>query len=148
LRVRVTATNGVGDSAPVESLPSTTAPLLLVVQQSLRRQGWVAIRGTAAGVGQRLSTTKGIWTNDPTSYAYLWQRCDNTGSNCADIANANTSHYTLVGADAGHRIRSEVRASNAVGPAASGYAPSAPTAVVLGHKPAVTSLPKLSGTAQ
>jgi hypothetical protein len=60
---------------------------------------------------------------------------------------ATSQQYTLVAADVGHEIRSAVLASNAVGPAASGYAPSAPTLVVA-RKPAVTTLPKVSGTAK
>jgi hypothetical protein len=105
-----------------------------------------AVTGTAA-VGQQLSTTNGTWTDSPTSYAYRWQRCDNVGLNCTTILNATNSTYTLVTADAGHEIRSEVLASNAGGPAAAGYAPSTPTAVVIG-KPAVTTVPKISGTAK
>ena len=103
------------------------------------------VSGTPA-VGKQLSTTTGSWTNSPTSYAYKWQRCDNTGSNCVTIANATSSHYTLVAADAGHEIRSEARASNSAGPAADGFTPSPPTAVVVG-KPTVISKPVLSGTA-
>jgi hypothetical protein len=61
------------------------------------------------------------------------------------IANATSSHHTVVAADVGHRIRSEVLARNALG--ASGYAPSAPTPVVP-RRPAVIILPKLSGVAK
>ena len=104
------------------------------------------VSGTAA-VGQQLSTTDGTWTNSPTSYVYQWQRCDNSGSNCVNILNVTNSQYTLVTADTGHEIRSEVLASNAAGPAASGYASSAPTSVVI-HKPVVVTLPKLSGIAK
>ena len=78
---------------------------------------------------------------------YQWQRCDNSGSNCVNILNATSSQYTLVTADTAHEIRSEVLASNAAGPAASGYASSAPTSVVI-HKPVVVTLPKLSGIAK
>ncbi len=130
LRVRVVATNGVGSSDPVESAPSATSPLLLVShQQSLRRQGRVV--SNAAAVGQQLSTTNGIWTDDPTSYAYKWQRCNYAGLHCVDIAGATGSQYTIVSADTGDEVRSEVRASNVVGPAST-YAPSPPTSPVGG----------------
>ena len=102
------------------------------------------VSGTAT-VGRLLSTTTGTWTNSPTGYVYRWQRCDNAGSNCVGIANATSNHYTLVAADAGHEIRSQVKASNSGGPATAGYAPSAPTAVVVG-KPTVITKPVLSGT--
>ena len=99
----------------------------------------------APAVGKQLFTTTGTWTNNATNYAYKWQRCDDAGANCADIANATRSTYTLVSADAGHEIRSEVRAGNSAGPAAAGFAPSVPTAVVVA-KPAAIVKPALSGT--
>ena len=72
----------------------------------------------------------GAWTNSATSYAYQWQRCDDTGANCVDIAGATSSQYTPVADDVGYEIRSEVLASNAVGPASDGYALSPTTDVV------------------
>ncbi len=132
LRVKVVATNGIGSSTPVESGASALPPLV----------------SGAAALGQQLATTHGIWTNHPTSYAYRWQRCNSAGSSCTDIASANGSHYTLVSADVGHEIRSEVRASNGVGHASS-YAPSAPTSPVSAHlsRPALSSAPVVSGKA-
>src|SRR5262249_39820573 len=109
----------------------------------LLRHGVVVRR--AAAVGQQLSTTNGIWANDPTSYVYKWQRCDSVGRHCVDISGATSSHYTVVSADLGHEVRSEVRASNAVGRAAS-YVPSTPTkpisAVV---RPALSTAPVVTG---
>ena len=100
-----------------------------------------------AAVGSQLSTTAGAWANGPTRYLYRWQRCDSTGSNCIDIANATNAWYPLVLADAGHTIRSEVLAGNAAGLAASGFAPSAATSVVV-RKPALITRPTLSGVAK
>jgi hypothetical protein len=103
------------------------------------------VSGNAA-VGQQLSTTNGTWTNTPTTYAYAWQRCNNVGSNCSTIPHAIGAKYKLVTADAGHEIRSEVRASNSSGPAAA-YTPSTPSAVVLGKpKIVANSKPLTSGT--
>ena len=104
------------------------------------------VSGTAV-VGKKLKTTNGTWANSPTSYLRKWQRCDDTGANCVDIKKATSLTYTLVSADAGHEIRSAVKASNSVGPAVAGYTPSLPTAVVV-KKPTVISKPVLSGTAQ
>jgi hypothetical protein len=101
------------------------------------------VSGTPA-IGKLLETDTGTWTNSPTSYKYRWQRCNNTGGSCVTISNATSSHYTLVAADGGHEIRSEVLASNATGAAPSGYAPSAPTGVVIA-KPVVATLPKITG---
>lgn len=86
------------------------------------------IGGTAA-VGQRLTASPGSWSNSPSSIAYHWRRCNAAGDACADIAGAAASSYVAVSADAGHRLRVAVVASNAAGP---GSAVSAPTAVVAG----------------
>jgi outer membrane protein assembly factor BamB len=146
LRVRVVASNDVGASDPVESIPSATSPLVLgaAQAQSHQRPGH-AVR--AADVGQQLTTTNGIWTNDPTSYTYKWQRCDGAGRHCVDIPGATSPQYTLVAGDAGFEIRSEVRARNAAGPA-SFYAPSPPTSVIGGvARPTILAAPVVSGTA-
>ena len=57
----------------------------------------------------------------------------------------NVTQFSYV-PDAGHKIRSEVLASNANGPAFA-YAPSAPTTVVF-PKPVMSKLPKVSGIAR
>jgi len=146
LRVSVVATNNAGSSTPVESASSVTSPVVRLAQHAARQR---LVSGTATvAVGQALSTTTGTWTNDPTNYAYKWQRCDDTGSHCSDIANATSTQYTLVAADSGHDIRSEVLASNAVGPASNGYEPSVPTSPVGGSAtPGPLVAPFLSGTA-
>jgi len=101
-----------------------------------------AVSGSATQ-GQTLTTTNGVWSNSPTSFAYQWLRCDTSGANCAAIASATASTYTLVAADVGSRIVSSVTASNTSG---SATAASAATAVVAGLPPANTSLPVVSGT--
>jgi hypothetical protein len=76
-----------------------------------------AISGTAQ-VGQKLTTSNGTWTSATTIslYGYAWQRCDTNGNNCATIAGAAASTYTLVDADRGHTLRALVTAVNADGP--------------------------------
>lgn len=77
--------------------------------------------------GQALTTTQGTWTgNQPITYAYQWQRCDQSGLNCANIAGATNQSYTLVAADVGRTIRSAVTASNSSGSATAFSAPTAP----------------------
>jgi hypothetical protein len=97
--------------------------------------------------GRVLSTSKGAWTGSPTSFAFAWLRCDGDGGGCVAIAGANSFRYTISSADVGHRLRSEVTASNAGG---SGSATSGATGVVraTGNAPANTKAPTLSGTAQ
>ena len=144
VRVRVVATNGIGSSAPVESAASgvlglASAPPAISTAPD--------VSGSAT-VGEQLSTTNGTWLNSATSYAYQWQRCDATGSNCVDVAGATSSQYTVVGDDAGSTIRSEVLASNGIGPALTGYALSATTnAVIWVGTPAIPTAPADQATA-
>jgi sugar lactone lactonase YvrE len=86
-----------------------------------------AITGTAA-VGQTLSADPGPWLDYPTSYSYQWQRCDASGANCANIAGATTSSYTVLSGDDGGTIRVVVTATNGVGstPASSAVTTSVP----------------------
>ncbi|HEV7585714.1 MAG TPA: choice-of-anchor D domain-containing protein, partial [Solirubrobacteraceae bacterium] len=86
------------------------------------------ITGTAQQ-GQVLSAHNGSWSNEPTSFAYVWQRCDKTGAGCAPITAATAATYTLTSGDVGSTIRLAVTASNAGG--ASPAASSAQTSVVV-----------------
>lgn len=73
-----------------------------------------SITGTPK-VGQTLSETHATWANSPTSYAYQWQRCNASGSQCAAISGATQRTYTLGNADAGFTIRVAETASNGSG---------------------------------
>ena len=77
-------------------------------------------------VGQRLTTSRGTWAGNPTSFGYAWSRCDADGA-CLTIAGATGKGYTVKLADVGHTLRSTVTARNSAGstPATSG-----PTGVV------------------
>ncbi len=61
------------------------------------------------------TTTKGTWTNEPTSYSYQWQRCNGTGGECANISGATSSTYTPVEADVEHTLVVKVTATNSSG---------------------------------
>jgi hypothetical protein len=74
------------------------------------------ISGTPT-VGQTLTASNGTWTNNPTTFAYQWLRCNAGGNSCANVANGTQRTYTLVGADAGRTIRVRVTATNADGSA-------------------------------
>ena len=58
------------------------------------------------------ATTNGTWTNEPTGYAYQWERCNATGSECGNITGATGSTYTPIEADVGHTLRVKVTAKN------------------------------------
>jgi hypothetical protein len=104
------------------------------------------ISGTAQE-GKSLTGNRGTWTNSPTKYDYAWLRCDKNGGSCAAIIGAKGTSYTLTSADVQNTLRFMVTATNSDG---SATATSAATPVVLAPtaKPANTSLPTISGTAQ
>ena len=104
-----------------------------------------AVSGTAMQ-GQTLSASTGTWTGDPTpTFTYQWERCDNTGANCANITGAAASSYVASAADVGDTLLVAVTGTNAGGQAT---ALSATTSVVLTSAPSNTVLPSISGTAQ
>jgi fibronectin type 3 domain-containing protein len=128
LVARVTATNTQGSgsatsdpSAVVADNPGGGGVTVPVVTTK------PVITGVAR-VGESLSVDRGVWSGNGTlSFDYQWLRCDSAGASCTAIANATTSSYALVAADAGHRIAVRVTATNTAG---SGTATSDPTAAV------------------
>ena len=95
------ATGVVAQAAFAVAPVNTTAPLIAGTPQ----------------VGQTLTTTNGTWSNNPTSFAYQWLRCNAGGNACVSVANGTQRTYTLVGADAGRTMRARVTATNADGSA-------------------------------
>jgi subtilisin family serine protease len=97
--------------------------------------------GGVPGAGEMLTGSQGAWSGTaPLSLFNQWQRCDQSGGSCADVAGATGSQYALTEADVGFTIRLTVTAANVAG---SAVAPSQPTAVVQ-VKPENTAAPKLS----
>ncbi len=77
--------------------------------------------------GNTLKADRGQWANNPTSYDYVWLRCDKNGGSCASISGATSRSYKLTSADVGNTVRFRVRATNGSG---STNATSVPTAVI------------------
>ncbi len=106
----------------------------------------------SATIGSTLTASQGTWTNSPTGYAYQWVRCSRSGglpsgADCAAIGGATTTQYVVASADADHRLRVRVTASNADG---SRTVASNATAVVRAAdagRPVNVQAPALSGTA-
>ena len=104
------------------------------------------ISGTAQK-GQRLHADPGSWSGTkPIHFAYQWQRCSSSGSNCSNISGATDNDYTLTSADVGNTVRVVVTAKNSAGMST---AASSPTAVVAAPQaPANTAPPTISGVPQ
>ena len=123
LKVEEIASNAGGAGSPATSLASAQVePPPIPVNTSAP-----TIVGTAQQ-GQVLTAQNGSWSNEPMSFAYQWQRCDTTGSNCSPIPEATAQTYTLKTVDVGATVRVAVSASNLGG--ASSPVSSAQTAVV------------------
>jgi hypothetical protein len=98
-----------------------------------------------AAVSQTLTTTAGSWAGATGGRTYQWQRCSSTGKSCVDISGATLTTFALTTADAGHVVRSTVRATNVNG--TSPPAASAGTAMAV-DVPAVQKAPRISGRAR
>jgi alpha-tubulin suppressor-like RCC1 family protein len=74
---------------------------------------------SASGVpvyGFTLTANPGTWTGSGTiTYAYQWQRCNEKGEECANIAGATATTYTLAESDVGHRLKVLVEATSPSG---------------------------------
>ena len=137
-RVTVTAHNSSG-SAPANS--ATTAVVAGATPPA--NSTAPAITGSTA-VGWTLSTSNGTWSGtNPITYTYQWRRCDTNGANCVDVSGATSKTYQLVSADANHKMRALVTATNSGG---SGQSTSNPTNTVAVTAPGSTTAPAVTGT--
>ncbi len=100
--------------------------------------------GGEARQGKTLTEAHGSWKNEPTGFAYQWQRCE--GTSCVAISGATAQTYALVAADVGHTMRVQETASNEGG--ASTPASSASTGEVRREVPVNSAPPTITGTAQ
>jgi len=97
----------------------------------------------AAREGSTLTAARGSWTNNPSTFAFKWQRCGTDGTGCVDNATENDNTYTLTSADVGRTVRVVVTAGNADG---RDVAPSGPSDVVASRNgPRNTARPAISG---
>ena len=91
--------------------------------------------------GQTVTVQQGLWSDQPTKYAYEWFQCDSSGTNCNVIAAATGTSYDVRAEDVGMTLKVEEVASNATGDGLP--ARSDPSAVVVPAVPASTAHPSI-----
>lgn len=64
--------------------------------------------------GQTLTADPGTWSGSPSSYAYQWERCADSGG-CSAISGATASTYTLLDEDVSNQLQVAVTATNSYG---------------------------------
>ena len=109
IRIVVTASNADGPtsatSVATDVISSAVAP---------KNTAKPTISGTAQ-VGAELTATRGTWTGGVRSFAFQWQRCDQSGASCTDAAGATGTTYGVRSGDVGHTLRFVVTAKNLAG---------------------------------
>ncbi len=105
------------------------------------------ISGTAQD-GRVLTTSKGSWSSpDTLTYAYQWQLCNSSGTDCATILGATNDYFRLSTVDVGNKVTVVVTASDQEHQSTEASAgPIGP--VTDPPPPSNTALPVISGTAQ
>ena len=144
LRVFVTGSNTYGSASATSN---ATAVVIDPGPIAPSNTSLPTISGTPQA-GQTLTADPGQWSGtQPISFAYQWDSCDQTGSNCVNILGATSQTYTLTLLDVDTTVRVEVTGSNTVG---SSTAISNQTAVISAPAPIApsnTSPPTISGNA-
>jgi hypothetical protein len=109
LRVVVTGVNADGRSSetsgPSDPISSANGPSSTVKP---------ALSGSAV-IGGTLRVSNGSWSPTPRSFDRRWQRCDENGASCLNIAGASGQSYGVRLADVGHRLRALVTARTSSG---------------------------------
>jgi hypothetical protein len=126
IRARVTATNTDGSATAESAQTSAVAPATSTAAP--KNTALPTTSGTAR-VTLTLTAGNGSWSGNPTSFSYVWLRCDaDATSTCTTIVGATAKTYLIHLADLGFRLRVRVTARNAKG---SATATSAATAIVV-----------------
>jgi Concanavalin A-like lectin/glucanases superfamily len=140
IQVAVTMTNASGSATAFSEPTGTVAGACgTTVPENTEPPG---IDDQEPVVGDALTVTAGTWSDIGTP-SYQWQRCDEAGGNCEDIADANETAYDVRVDDACSTIRVVETMTN---PTGAGMQESAATAPVI-CAPGNTTPPVIVGTA-
>jgi hypothetical protein len=137
IRALVTASNTAGVAAVA------SAPTVAVAMDPPANTVVPVVSGDRVD-GETLTAGEGTWSGtQPLLYTYQWQRCDEIGNNCANVAGATNPAFTLTGAAIGQVVRVLVTAANDAGSAA---AASVITSPVAAAPPVNVTVPTTTGT--
>ena len=140
VKVAVIANNSVGDSLPVESLPTARVTDLVPVNVATPEATGIA------QTNQILSVSTGVWNNRPTSFAYQWKRSATVDGTYENIAGAEANTYAVTADDVGYFIKGSVAGVNSGGTSA--YSLSGPTVKAIDIAPVYAGPPVITGTVQ
>jgi hypothetical protein len=124
MRVRVRARNAFGSETATSGATGVVSPAGPLPGNTAAPR----ITGTPRD-GQTLAAGTGSWTNNPSRYAYDWQRCDQVGNSCSSFGSGQTQR--LSPSDVGHTIRVTVAATNQYGTTRATSAPTGPVAAAV-----------------
>jgi hypothetical protein len=127
LRALVTATDNAGSSTAVSAPTATIEPEAIVELSEPSISG-------LAQVGADLKADPGIWSGARLTYAYRWESCNASGSECVPIEGAQEPSYIVVSGDVGTTLRVKATITS---PSGSQGVLSAPSAVVAGGEVSV-----------
>ncbi len=108
LRVAVTASNTNGSTLVTSAVTGDIEP---GAPSELEAP---SISGVPSS-GETLYADAGVWGGTETETRYQWERCNETGGECADIADATEAVYHLGEGDVGSTLRVRVGVGNALG---------------------------------
>jgi hypothetical protein len=99
-------------------------------------------------VGATLTASPGTWLGPASSVTYQWQRCNSSGTSCANIPGATSVTYTPTASVAGGTLEVVVTATNTAGSAsvASSVTGQILSAPINQTAPSVTGSPKVGDT--
>jgi hypothetical protein len=138
LRIRVTASNGLGE------LSATSDPTATLATAVPAKRKAPKITGNLAD-GQLLTAGNGTWKGTPPeSFSYKWELCTKART-CSAIAGATASTYRVLSSQIGEQLRVIVSATNAAGTAS---ATSSATKKITPGPPLSTAPPTISGSLQ
>jgi hypothetical protein len=136
IRFRVTASNNDGSTVAASNATARIQPRAGQLPTNTARP---TITGNPR-VGESLTASEGTWANNPTSFAFQWQRCDIDAIVCGNVPGATGRSYGVRAADVGFRVRVQVTARNAAG---AGTATSAATGIVTPRTPITNARPTI-----